>query len=211
MGELRRCYSVHMLCAAAYAALALRATAMRRCVQPARMLSDGPFEGAGLPRPELAPDELPPLLMRALCRNDFPEVDDGLRSVWTFAGDTMRFIYKNNVTEFIADAHETATSLPTSFYGTAMHGQSWEMEGSVNMVGNDPESCWIATQIMKTVSSDGRLRRWQWGARARMPPCSLAPRICLSRALCLVRACALAQSCESTGDHQTWALGTSRA
>ena len=31
------------------------------------------FAGAGSPRPELLPDEVPELLMRALQKNDFPE------------------------------------------------------------------------------------------------------------------------------------------
>jgi hypothetical protein len=100
--------------------------------------------------------------MRALRLNDFPEVDSGLHSMWAFAGDATRFIYKNNETEFVEDAHATADSLPTSFYGMAMHGQSFELEGELNMVGGS-ESAWIATQVMRTISSDGRMRRWQWG------------------------------------------------
>ena len=129
------------------------------------------FGGAGVPRAELPVHELPDLLMSALRKNDYPEVDSGLQSMWAFAGDTMRFIYQNNRTEFIEDAHTTANTLPTSFYGMAMRGQSWEMEGEMNLVGNDPDSCWIATQIMRTVSSDGRLRRWQWELRKhRRPP-----------------------------------------
>ena len=84
--------------------------------------------------------------------------------MWAFSGDTCKFIYKQNFTEFVEDAHETARDLPTSFYGMALHGESWELEGNMTLVGNDPESCWIATQIMKTTSSDGRMRRWQWGA-----------------------------------------------
>ena len=60
--------------------------------------------------------------------------------------------------------------MPTSFYGVALHGQSWELEGEMNMVGGGDEP-WIATQIMQTVSSDGRLRRWQWELRRhRRPP-----------------------------------------
>ena len=135
-------------------------------------MADGEaFSGAGVPRPELPPSELPDLLMRCLKMNDFPEIDSGLNSMWAFAGDTTRFIYQNNITEFIEDAHETANTLPTSFYGMAMNGQSWKMEGEMNMVGNDPERCWIATQIMQSVSSDGRLRRWQWELRKhRRPP-----------------------------------------
>ena len=54
----------------------------------------------------------------------------------------------------------------------AMKGQSWEMEGTMNMVGGAAaDTCWIATQIMQTVSSDGRMRRWQWELRKhRRPP-----------------------------------------
>ena len=44
------------------------------------MLADGAFAGAGEPRPELAADEIVPLLHRALALNDFPEVDSGLKS-----------------------------------------------------------------------------------------------------------------------------------
>ena len=133
-------------------------------------LSGDAFQGAGLPRPELDPSEVPSLLMRALARNDFPEVNSGLHSMWEFAGDTTRFIYQNNRSEFVEDAHTTADSLPTSFYGAAMHGRSWSMEGSLNLIG-DPERAWIATQIMQTISSDGRMRRWQWELRKhRRPP-----------------------------------------
>ena len=58
--------------------------------------------------------------MNALRQNDFPEIDSGLTSMWAFAGDTTRFVYKNNMTEFVEDAHETARTLSTSFYGAAM-------------------------------------------------------------------------------------------
>ena len=51
--------------------------------------------------------------------------------------------------------------LPTSFYGMAMRGRSVELEGQMNMVGG-ADDAWIATQILKTVASDGRMRRWQW-------------------------------------------------
>lgn len=161
--------------AATVAAIALQASPPpRRCIQAPRwsmLAADGAFEGAGEPRPDLPVEDLPPLLMSALQNSNFPEVDAGLHAVWAFAGDTMRFMYQQNVTEFVEDAHKTARDLPTSFYGNAMFGQHWEMEGSMNMVGGDPESCWIATQIMQTVSSDGRMRRWQWELRKhRRPP-----------------------------------------
>ena len=72
--------------------------------------------------------------------------------------------------EFIESCHETAEEFPTSFYGVAINGQSWNIETKVNRVGG--ESGWIATQVIKTVSSDGRLRRWQWELRKnKRPPC----------------------------------------
>ena len=41
----------------------------------------------------------------------------------------------------------------------------------MNMVGGGTERCWIATQVMRTVSNDGRMRRWQWEVRKhRRPP-----------------------------------------
>ena len=44
------------------------------------------------------------------------------------------------------------------------------METEINMVGG--KDGWIATQVMKTISSDGRMRRWQWEFRKnRRPPC----------------------------------------
>ena len=145
----------------------------RHGVSPNMNLPDGPWgiDGAGVPRPELPPDAIPPLLMHALSLNDCPQKDAGLCSMWAFAGDTTHFIYGMNRTEFIEDAHETAEALPTSFYGMAMNGKAWVMEGSLTLVGGDPESAWIATQIMRTVSSDGRMRRWQWELRKhRRPP-----------------------------------------
>ena len=42
-----------------------------------------------------------------------------------------------------------------------MRGRSVELEGQMNMVGG-ADDAWIATQILKTVASDGRMRRWQW-------------------------------------------------
>ena len=114
------------------------------------------------PSPDIQPQALPTLLMEALENNNFPDVDSGLRTMWQFASDTTRFIYKGNLTEFIEDAHETADTLPTSFYGVAFHGKGWEFEGEMTLTGRDH---WIATQVMKSHSSDGRLRRWQWELR----------------------------------------------
>eukprot|EP00980_Cylindrotheca_fusiformis_P013661 scaffold3515_cov126-Cylindrotheca_fusiformis.AAC.10 len=128
------------------------------------------FQGAGRPRPNLRPEDLPPLLMEALAWNDFPNENDGIRSVWAFAGDTTRHIFNQNQTEFIESVHETANTLPTSFYGVAMYGKNWTMESPINHVGGSKDG-WIATQVMKTYSSDDRMRRWQWELRKnRRPP-----------------------------------------
>ena len=45
------------------------------------IITECDFPGAGLPRPDLSPKDIPTLLMRALQYNDFPEVDSGLSSV----------------------------------------------------------------------------------------------------------------------------------
>ena len=72
--------------------------------------------------------------------------------------------------EFIESCHETADEFPTSFYGVALNGQSWVIETEINRVGGDDG--WIATQVMKKISSDGRMRRWQWELRKnKRPPC----------------------------------------
>ena len=127
------------------------------------------WEGASGPRPDLDPKEIPSLLMDALRFNDVPSKDAGLRSVWKFAGDTTRHIFQHNITEFIESAHETADTMVTSFYGTAMNGKEWRVEQPLNRVGG--EDGWIATQVVKTASSDGRVRRWQWELRKhRRPP-----------------------------------------
>ena len=127
------------------------------------------FQGAGMPRSDLRPEEIPPLLMKALEFNNVPHVNAGLESMWAFAGDTTRHVFQKNITDFIESAHETANQFPTSFYGAAMYGTSWSLETELNRVGGD--NGWIATQVMKTITSDGRLRRWQWELRKnRRPP-----------------------------------------
>ena len=157
-------------------------------------ITESSFRGAGEPRPDLSPEELPVLLMEALRLNDFPHVDSGLQSVWAFCGDTTRHLFQNNMTDFIVSAHDTANEFPTSFYGNALHGRHWELESKLNRImgmpttttnpsipttstrpsgaSNDKDSsCWIATQVIKTISSDGRMRRWQWELRRnRRPP-----------------------------------------
>jgi hypothetical protein len=127
------------------------------------------FQGAGLPRTDLLPEDIPSLLMEALKLNDFPTVDAGLASMWAFAGDTTRHIFEHNITDFIESAHNTANEFSTSFYGNAFYSQSWNIETELNRVGG--QDGWIATQVMKTISSDGRVRRWQWELRKiRRPP-----------------------------------------
>ena len=131
----------------------------------------GDWKGAGIPRDGLEPETLPALLMEALSLNDFPETDTGLHSMWAFAGDTTRHIFQHNETEYIESAHETAHSFPTSFYGNAFYGKSWKMLTPLNRVGG--RDGWIATQVMETISSDGRLRRWQWELRKKKRPPNL--------------------------------------
>ena len=110
-------------------------------------------------------------VMERLRLNDFPDVDSGLEVVWELSGDTMKFIFQGNRTDFVESAHETADQFSTSFYGNALHGSGYEMEGPVHRIGGgDSESSWIATQVMRTLSSDGRVRRWQWEMRKRRRP-----------------------------------------
>jgi hypothetical protein len=107
--------------------------------------------------------------MNALRFNNLPYKDAGLYAIWEFAGDTTRYIFQNNRTEFVESAHTTVDTMSTSFYGVAMNGQYWTMETPLNRVGGD--NGWIATQVMKTIGSDGRVRRWQWELRkAKRPP-----------------------------------------
>jgi len=120
------------------------------------------------PSENLDPGEIPTLLMNALQNNNIPAPNAGLISMWNFAGGNTHYIFQHNMTEFLESAHETAETLPTSFYGAAMYGKEWNMETGINRVGG--ESGWIATQVMKTVCSDGRVRRWQWELRKNKRP-----------------------------------------
>ena len=87
-----------------------------------------------------------------------------------FAALRILYYVTSVYAEFIESCHETADEFPTSFYGVAMFGKSWEIETELNRVGG--EDGWIATQVMKSISSDGRLRRWQWELRKnKRPPC----------------------------------------
>ena len=93
-----------------------------------------------------------------------------LYHIW-YADTCNKHITTYNIhKEFIESCHDTALEFPTSFYGVAMNGQSWTIETKLNRVGG--ESGWIATQVIKTISSDGRMRRWQWELRKnKRPPC----------------------------------------
>lgn len=107
--------------------------------------------------------------MHSLNNNDLPSKDAGVRLCWEFSSEITKHIFKYNITEFIESCHETANEFPTSFYGVAMNGKSWEVETDINRVGG--ENGWIATQVLKSISSDGRVRRWQWELRKnRRPP-----------------------------------------
>ena len=117
----------------------------------------------------IKPEDVIPLIMHSLNNNDIPNKDSGLKLVWGFSSEITKHIFKYNITEFIESCHETANEFPTSFYGIAMNGKSWEVETDINRVGG--ENGWIATQVMKSISSDGRMRRWQWEMRKnRRPP-----------------------------------------
>ena len=56
------------------------------------------YLGAGISRPSLAPEDLVPLLMKALKNNDIPNKDAGLQSIWELTTDTTKYIFKNNIT-----------------------------------------------------------------------------------------------------------------
>lgn len=58
----------------------------------------GSWEGAGLPRPDLPPEEIPSLLMKSLRLNDFPDEDAGLNSLWNFSSGMLRQRSDRNVT-----------------------------------------------------------------------------------------------------------------
>ena len=68
------------------------------------------------PKPKPNPNQVVPLLMRALQFNAYPHADSGLHAVWAFATGTTCFLFGNNRTEFVESAHETAGSMPISFY-----------------------------------------------------------------------------------------------
>lgn len=55
-----------------------------------------------------SPQSIPTLLMEALRRNDFPEVDSGLAVAWDVFGDSSKYIFQHNYTDFVECAHETA-------------------------------------------------------------------------------------------------------
>jgi len=89
--------------------------------------------------------------------------------MWDFSGDITRQSFHQNITDFIQMAHTDAEVRPASFYGMALNGQSWEMQTELNRVGG--EKGYLATQIVKTISSDGRMRRWQFMLKKnRRPP-----------------------------------------
>jgi len=129
-----------------------------------------PELGAGKPRILLEPGDIPPLLMHALFFNDEPSPDAGLRSMWDFTGaPTRRKFYSNDLPTFLAEAKAQAREWPASFFGAALAGRSWELEGPVVRVGGD--GGWVATQVVRTYCRDGRSRRWQWELREnRRPP-----------------------------------------
>ena len=115
---------------------------------------------------EFHPEKIAAYLMKSLELNDFPDIDSGLKRTWNFSTDTLRAIFDHNMTDFISCAHKTADEFPTSFYGSALKGRGWELERPLVMVGGNTTDCWIATHLMRTTASDGRVRRWQWELRS---------------------------------------------
>lgn len=132
-------------------------------------VSEHQWEGTGLPRPELLPEDIPSLLMKGLEMNDYPNDDSGLHSLWNFSSGMLRQSFQQNLTVFIEAAHQDADHIPTSFFGMALNGNSWKVETALNRVGG--EKGYLATQIVQTISEDGRIRRWQFMLRKnRRPP-----------------------------------------
>lgn len=80
--------------------------------------------------------------------------------------DRSTFLY---FFKFIQAAHQDAEQCPASFYGMALNGLSWELETEMNRIGG--EAGYLATQVVKTISADGRMRRFQFMLRRnRRPP-----------------------------------------
>ena len=52
--------------------------------------------------------------MEALADNDVPTPDSGLRLMWALSGDTCKFIYRNNMTEFLEDVENAQGALHVS-------------------------------------------------------------------------------------------------
>jgi hypothetical protein len=131
--------------------------------------SNSNWKGAGVPRPELLPEELPSLMMKALKRNNIPRADAGLQAMWDFAGEITHGAHKHDMQDFVMQAHRDVASRPASFYGMALEGISWQVETPLTRVGG-PEG-YLASQIIKTTAADGRTRRWQFMLkRNRRPP-----------------------------------------
>jgi len=70
--------------------------------------SDPQSSMAGTGFSSASPQSIPALLMEALRRNNFPEVDSGLAVAWEFFGDSSKYIFQHNYTDFVVCAHETA-------------------------------------------------------------------------------------------------------
>ena len=50
------------------------------------------------PSPLLPPEDVVPLIMNALSKNNEPHKDAGIKLMWEFATDTTKFVFKNNIT-----------------------------------------------------------------------------------------------------------------
>ena len=127
---------------------------------------EGADAPAVLPEVDDEPGPMIDKLFAALAHPSVHESNATLERIWDIAGDTLRWIFKNDVADFVESARMTADTYPTSFYGATMRGRSWR----VARPWQTTSSGWIGTCVVETVCADGRLRRWIAEARQRRRP-----------------------------------------
>ena len=156
----------------------------RKCVRSSKLTSNSPFyesleffeeenDQSNMIQPEfqilepdaeLQPEDIGPLLMKALREDE----STGLSSIWNFSAASERGLYEYDEEKFRAYAQYIAVKAPASFYGMARSGNRYEF-APLKRVGG--ENGWIASHIMTAVSEDGRTRRYQWMLmKNRRPP-----------------------------------------
>ena len=121
---------------------------------------------AVLPEVDDEPGPMIDKLFAALAHPSVHESNATLERVWDIAGDALRWIFNNDLADFVESARMTADTYPTSFYGATMRGRSWR----VARPWQTTSSGWIGTCVVETVCADGRLRRWIAEARQRRRP-----------------------------------------